>query len=335
MPIDNTLFGVWKTFRYGGNYYVVESADESVSQEVAPKNYIMGTAMPRVMLVKGAEASLSMTAPLLVCSGVNSSPIPVWRTGVVNADPVNDGLTLIKTLGAITNMNGSFTADPFFIYKSISFSVSADEGASYTVSALGDYDALASENTTATNGFGLITPGAGQYPMADLYAFRVASFYDFDVSLGGITLGVGSYLKDLKVDMDYSIEDFSWIGQPDQRKYYGMAGFSAKVSGTIISSTRQPSGHSMPLQAEKPGIVLPAPWTGLPLNQGGFAWPTTGTFAVYLRNSVAPGGGPVDILPQTNSSVGQRFIFSTSSLQATTGLLTTKFEGQLWAQTNS
>lgn len=349
MPIDNRLFGVWKTFAYGGRFYVVESADESVSQDISPKNYIMGTAMPRVMEIKGAEAALNINAPLLVASDPYSSGTPTPRTGAFG-DSVHDGLTLVKNLGATTYMDGGYSHDPFFIYKSINFSVSADAGATYKISAVGDYDALHSENTASTAGFGLYGPtttvvpggtvgtplGAAYYPTTLGYAYRVASFYDFDVSIGGITFGSGTYLQELTVDVQYTIQDFSWVGQPDQRKYYGIAGMSATVSGTIISQERWPTGHGMPLQAEKSGITLPAPYTGATLHTGGLAWPTTGTFAVYLRNSTGGTGpaGVVDVLPQTSSS-GQRFVFSTSSLQASTGLLTTRFEGQMWAQTNS
>lgn len=349
MPIDNRLYGVWKTFAYGGYFYVVESADESVSQDITPRNFIMGTAMPRVMEIKGAEASLDITAPLLVASDNYSSGSPTPRTGTYS-DSVFDGLTLVKNLGATTYMDGGYSHDPFFIYKGINFSVSSDRGATYRISAVGDYDALHSENTASSAGFGLYGPtetavpggtigtplGPAYYPTQLGYVYRVGSFYDFDVSIGGLTLGSGTYLQELTVDITYTIEDFSWVGQPNQRKYYGIAGMQAKVSGTIISTSRWPTGHGMPLQAEKTGISLPAPYTGSSLNTGGFAWPTTGTFAVYLRGSTGGTGpgGVIDVLPQI-SSTGQRFVFSSSSLQASTGLLTTKFEGQMWAQTNS
>ncbi len=324
MPIDNTLFGVWKTFSYGGNYYVVETADEAVKQEVSPKNYIIGTAMPRVLEVKGAEASLNIKAPLLVCS-----TLP--RTGALG-QAVNDGLTLIKYYGSGSGyMNGTFQQDPFFIFKSVGFSISSDQGATYTINAVGDYNALKSENTAATAGFGLTMPtSAAQYPTLTGYVYRVGSFYDFQVSVNGLT--PYGYLQSLNVNIQYDLQSFSYVGQVSQRKFYGIGGMSATVSGTYIHSSRTPTGHGMPLQAEAPGISLPAPWTGHTPNQGGIAWPTSGTFSVYLRQSQDPGGGLVNVLPFTGN---QRFIFSSTTLQASTGLLTTNFEGQMWAQTNT
>ncbi|HRT84934.1 MAG TPA: hypothetical protein P5523_09875, partial [Bacteroidales bacterium] len=182
MPIDNRLFGVWKTFLYEGTAYVVENANESVSQEIQPKYYIMGTAMPRVLAIQGAEATMDITAPLLVCeTGSN-------RTGLIATDPVRDGLTLANSLSAVY-MNPNLNVDPYMIFRNIGFSVSADQGATYKIQAVGDYNSLTSEGAGETYGFGLASPSTKGYPLPENYVYRVASFYDFDVSIGGITMG--------------------------------------------------------------------------------------------------------------------------------------------------
>lgn len=330
MPIRNDLFGIWKVFSYyvpslgTTKYFVVESADEAVSQNIEVKPYIIGTAMPRALEISGASAELNINAPLLVSD-------TTARTGTFS-DYVNDGLTLVSNLGAATYMSGTYTADPGFIYRSINFSVSDEQGATYKIAALGDYDSLHTENTAATAQFGITTPtSSSQYPMTTGHVFRVASFYDFDVSLGGWTLGTNQFLRELNVDITYQTQEFSWVGQPDQRKYFGISGMEIKVSGTIISQSRYPTGHYMPLQAEKTGMTLPSPSATYPY-LGGLAHPTTGSFSVLLRNGA--GGATLDVLPVTTLS-GQKFVFSSSSLQASTGLLTTQFEGQMWAQTNS
>ena len=326
MPINNTLFGVWKTFRYGGIVYLVETANETVTQEAQPKYYIMGTAMPRVLAIMAAEAKLDITAPLLVCEiGTN-------RTGNISTDPVKDGLTLTKTL--LPNyMNPTLAMDPYMIFDSINFSVSADKGAEYKITAVGDYNALSSEGAGGTNGFGLYTPSIpSDYPLPSGNVYRVASFYDFDVNIGGVVMGpsTGIYLRELNVNAKYNTESFSWVGQPDQRKYYGISSFEIVVTGTFISQTRWPvaaattpawpgawPNYSMPLQA-------PAGY-----GAGGHAIPTTGNFSVILRNNAG-----LDVIPLTSAS-SQKFVFTSSSLQASTGLLTTQFEGRLWAKTNS
>ena len=347
MPINNTFFGLWKVFSYGGYKYIVETADEKVDQNVTPKQYIIGTAMPRVLEVKGATATMDISAPLLVHNIAARTGGFIGGGGIGPADFVQDGLTLVKqnaSFGGSSTMTPTFAADPFFIFKNVTFSVSANAGASYKVQAIGDYNALTSENTAATLGFGLSVPNPAvdaDYPTSPNVVYRVASFYDIAVNIGG-TFWTG-LVQDLTVSVDYTIQDFAFIGQEDQRMWYGISGMSAKANGTLISSNRQPIAPYMPLQAQAryaggtyPFVTPPTtppipPGTTLP-TFGGMAWPTTGTFEVLLRDGTS--GAPwISVLPNLGINT-QRFIFSSSSLQASTGLLTTKFEGQMWAQTN-
>lgn len=344
MPIDNTVFGVWKTFWFTNpstgisSQYIVESSNETVKQDVNNKYYIMGTAMPRILAIQGAEATLDITAPLLVAQGSNATLPPTGnnRTGIIGTDPVNDGFTLVSTLGSYSYMSPTYIADPGFIFQNMSFSVSADQGATYKISAVGDYDALSSEgyvNRGYTQGFGISnTPTT----LPEGQVFRVASFYDFDVSIGGWTLGPSSgvYLRDLTVEAKYNTEPFNYVGQPDQRKYHGISTYDITVKGTLISQTRVPRAnpayqpYDMPLQAATKDAAYPANYVA-PL-YGGFAIPTTGTFSVILRNN-----GGIGVLPAAVINPLQKFIFTSTTLQAQTGLLTTSFEGKLWATTNS
>jgi len=333
MPIDNRLFGVWKTFLYGGTAYVVENVNESVSQEIQPKYYIMGTAMPRVLAIQGAEATMDITTPLLVCETRSN------RTGLIATDPVRDGLTLANSLSAVY-MNPNLNVDPYMIFRNIGFSVSADQGATYKIQAVGDYNSLTSEGAGGANGFGLASPSTEGYPLPENYVYRVASFYDFDVTIGGITMGptTGIYLRELSFDLNYNTESFSYVGQLDQRKIYGISSFEIVVKGTFIAQTRWPVGaatsppwsgswpnYSMPLQAPSGygagGHAIPT--------TGGHAIPTTGTFNIILRNN-----GGLSVIPAVVKPK-QKFVFNSSSLQASTGLLTTTFEGRLWATANA
>lgn len=324
MPIDNRLFGVWKTFLYGGVAYVVENVNESVSQEIQTKYYIMGTAMPRVLAIQGAEATFDITAPLLI------SEIGVNRTGLP-ADPIKDGLTLASGLSA-AYMNPNLNLDPYMIFKNIGFSVSADQGASYKIQAVGDYNSLASEGAGGAFTFGLEDPSTAGYPLPENFVYRVASFYDFDVNIGGIIMGptTGIYLRELSFDLNYNTEPFSYVGQPDQRKYYGISSFEIIVKGTFISQERWPVGAatSPPWAGAWPNYSMPlqAP-SGY--GQGGHAIPTTGNFSIILRNNAGCNVIPTIVDPT------QKFVFSSSSLQASTGLLTTNFEGRLWATKNT
>jgi len=318
MPIDNRVFGIWRVFRYGGTPFIVENYTENVTQDIQVQKYIMGTAFPRVLNISGAVAQLEITSPLLVWD--NS-----YRT---TSNQIHDGLDLIQTFGSAAVLNGNYTADPFFIFQKMKFTVSADKGATYNITALGDYNAIKSENPASLYDFGLslrgevLTPAS--YPLPAGYVYRVASFYDLIPSIGGVVFGpaTGIYLQDLTIEIDYQTENFTYVGQEDQRKIIGIAGYEIIVSGTLISDTRSPLAYStdptkliMPLQA-------PAG-----LTRGGRAFPTNGTFDVTLRNSA------LSIIP-TNNLSAQRFVFESSSLQTSSGLLTTKFSGKLWAQTN-
>jgi hypothetical protein len=318
MPIDNRVFGIWRVFRYGGQPFIVENYTEEVRQEIQAQPFIIGTAYPRVMNISGAVAELKITAPLLVWD--NS-----YRT---TANQIHDGLDLIQTFGSSAVLNGNYTSDPFFIFQKMRFEVSAEKGATYTITALGDYNAIKSENPASIYDFGLSLRGEvlspASYPLPAGYVYRVASFYDLIPSIGGVVFGpsTGIYLKELTIEVDYKTEDFTYVGQEDQRKIIGIAGYEIVVSGTLISDTRSPLAYStdptkmiMPLQA-------PAG-----LTRGGRAFPTNGTFDVTLRNSA------LSIIP-TNNLSAQRFVFNNSSLQTSSGLLTTRFEGRLWAQTN-
>jgi len=325
MPIDNRLFGVWKTFLYGGTAYVVENANESVSQEIQPKYYIIGTAMPRVLAIQGAEATMDITAPLLVCeTGSN-------RTGLIATDPVRDGLTLANSLSA-KYMNPNLNDDPYMIFRNIGFSVSADQGATYKIQAVGDYNSLTSEGAGRTYGFGLEDPATDEYPLPSDFVYRVASFYDFDITIGGITMGptTGIYLRELSFDLNYNTESFSYVGQLDQRKIYGISSFEIVVKGTFISQGRWPVGAatSPPWPGAWPNYSMPlqAP-SGY--GAGGHAIPTKGTFSIHLRNN-----GGLSVIPSIVKP-DQKFMFNSSSLQASTGLLTTTFEGRLWATANA
>ncbi len=165
----------------------------------------------RALEISGASADLDITAPLLV-----SDTTP--RNGSITSDTVYDGLSLIKNVGTITYMSGAYTADPGFIYKSINFSISDTQGATYKIQAVGDYDALKTENTASTAGFGIHNPtGPSDYPTSTNNLYRVAAFYDFDVEIRGWTLGTNQFLQNLNVDIQYNTQEFSWVGQPDQR----------------------------------------------------------------------------------------------------------------------
>lgn len=69
MPINNNLFGVYKSFKLSGNRIVASSVTRNRSMDANPVNYVQGTPKARVMDIKGVTESLSISAPLFVGTG--------------------------------------------------------------------------------------------------------------------------------------------------------------------------------------------------------------------------------------------------------------------------
>lgn len=69
MPLNNNLFGVYKSLKVSGRTYVAESANRNVSMEVDAKNYIQGSPKARVLNIGGTKETISITAPILVGAG--------------------------------------------------------------------------------------------------------------------------------------------------------------------------------------------------------------------------------------------------------------------------
>lgn len=69
MPINNNLFGVYKSFKLSGNRVVASSVSRNRSMDANPVNYVQGTPKARVMDIKSVSESLSVSAPLFVGAG--------------------------------------------------------------------------------------------------------------------------------------------------------------------------------------------------------------------------------------------------------------------------
>jgi len=69
MPINNNLFGVYKSFKISGNRVVADNLQRNRQMTASPVNYVQGTPKARVMDIQGVTETLSLTAPIFVGCG--------------------------------------------------------------------------------------------------------------------------------------------------------------------------------------------------------------------------------------------------------------------------
>ncbi len=69
MPINNNLFGVYKSFKISGNRVVADNLTRNRQMTASPVNYVQGTPKARVMDIQGVSETLSLSAPIFVGCG--------------------------------------------------------------------------------------------------------------------------------------------------------------------------------------------------------------------------------------------------------------------------
>jgi hypothetical protein len=69
MPINNNLFGVYKSLRVDGNVVVASSASRNRSMTTASKNFIQGTPKARILDIGGTKEQITIDAPILLGGG--------------------------------------------------------------------------------------------------------------------------------------------------------------------------------------------------------------------------------------------------------------------------
>ena len=163
MPLNNNLFGVYKSLKISGKTYVAESASRNVSMDVDAKNYIQGSPKARVLNIGGTKETISITTPILVGGGSSV-----------------DGRTLANDkIKAILDPNNATLP----VLESAVYKVSP-EGASVSVTLKSDGDP-GDPSDTSPRPFEVsgkeieeLKPNSAGGPS------RVARFYDFRVQIG-------------------------------------------------------------------------------------------------------------------------------------------------------
>ena len=163
MPLNNNLFGVYKSLKVSGRTYVAESATRKVEMEVDAKNYVQGSPKSRVLNIGGTKESISITAPILVGGGSTVDGRSLANTKISEIlDPNNASLPVLES--------ATYKVSP--------------EGASVTINLKSDGDPGSNTDTTPrpfeVSGREIeeLKPNSAGGPS------RVARFYDFRVQIG-------------------------------------------------------------------------------------------------------------------------------------------------------
>jgi hypothetical protein len=163
MPLNNNLYGVYKSLLISGSQYVAESANRNRSMQVEAKNFIQGTPLSRILDIGGVSESITVKAPILVGGAAGK-----------------DGRALANT--KIAEILSPATAT-LPILESANFQVS-ESGATVDLTLKSD----GSTDSTLANYFQVTNLPINELnPLSAGGPTRVARFYDFRVSIGGRT----------------------------------------------------------------------------------------------------------------------------------------------------
>lgn len=192
MPINNNLFGVYKTLLVDGQVVLASRASRSQEMEVSQKQFIQGTPKNRILDIGGVSETITISAPVLIGG----------------AQTIDGRSLILKKLNEI--ISNPFTAT-LPILKSASISIS-ESGADTSITLLSDGDPSVITNLTNAP-FEVVSTQAEYLPNDPLNPItktpsRVARFYDFRVSI----LGKVYYIIEASLNIQVNTEQKYFIG---------------------------------------------------------------------------------------------------------------------------
>jgi len=348
MPVTNQPYGVWKVLQWtdvalnadlNQKRFVVEDATVGSQQEARVEKFIQGTALPVIMHIGGASATMKITAPLLVQESV-------IRSASVNADPIHDGFTMWRYIWNANNVNSMFSStyqrETGFIMDELTFRVDAQKGARYTFGLKGDADYLGEETivtpTVSTNGISLVdgtsvwAGSSSGYPFPKGEPLRVAAFYDITANVGNLE----GWVENFQISYRFTTTGFNYVGQRTQRQVMGIGGVEVQFQGTMISTNnglRAPRGYQFPWQAmnARNDVTDTVGSNKTPVGfetYGGIVHTNPDfVLSIMLRDNTNTSLGTIDILPGVTV---EKNVIQQSSVQYTADLIRTQFQGVAW-----
>ena len=350
MPITNRPYGVWKILQWldpdlnmaTARRFVVKSANVGSQQESKVEKFIQGTALPVIMTIGGATATMKIEAPLLVVGPIGNTTVGYGPARSVG-DNIHDGFDMWNIIrgstGAASMFSSTYEKETGFILEELTFKVDAQNGAVYTFGLKGDADYLGEErNDTSGAGMSLVDGSSvwssGNLPFPIDTPLRVAAFYDITAAVGNMT----GWVENFQITYKFTTTGFNYVGQNTQRQIMGIGGAEVSFQGTMISSTgeglREPVGYQFPWQAMNANNDTSATDAGHSRPRTAAGYETYGgivhvntQFDIAVRLRDGTGTSSIDILPGV--SVGKNII-QQSSVQYSADLIRTQFQGLAW-----
>lgn len=257
MPVNNNLFGVYKSFKLNNNKLVAASVTRNRQMEASAVNFLQGTPKSRVMDIKGVSETLTVNAPLLVGAGAS-----VDGRFIANSK-INEIL------------NPSTAKLP--LLSSAAFNIGADS-ANVTLTLESDGD---------PNNVSAFEISSAEVPELDPVTYgptRLAKFYDFRVQIGSRKYFITK--ADITVSAD--IEKLYFFIPGDWNDYRGWG--DPTIAGSAVTNTGIGSTNITIDRCSGAGITF-QPGTQFPfMGVGGIKINGSGEAAVLLENLTDSGG---------------------------------------------
>jgi hypothetical protein len=195
MPINNNIFGVYKTLKIGEQFVLASNASRNQTMQAQAKNFIQGTPKARILDIGGVKEEIKISAPILVGGGsrIDGRALFNERIQDILTDPQNATLPVLKSASIRITQQGTDTniallsdGDPS---TAQAFEVSAATSAELTDGVYSD----------------LLDP---VHPNAAITPTRVARYYDFRVSLAGRTY----YIMECNLEVTVDITEVYFLG---------------------------------------------------------------------------------------------------------------------------
>ena len=224
MPINNNIFGVYKTLKIGGKFVLATNVSRNQTMQVEAKSFIQGTPKTRVLDIGGVREEINLSVPILVGGGARIDGRELFNERIENilSNPEDATLPLLKS--------ASLRISPQNTDLSVVL-VSDGDPASEQVFEISPETSEALTDGVITD---LLNP---VHPNPVIKPTRVAKWYDFRISLAGRTF----YITDANIEVMVTIQDTFFIGAKVPETDTNPQAILNVAGGTFHSGTQFPT----------------------------------------------------------------------------------------------
>lgn len=345
MPVNNELYGSFKTFKIGGQYVIVEKANRGNEMEVATPNVLQGTPKTRIMDIGGITENIGLSGPIYVGGAAQYDVRSLMNQQIVKIlDRTN------TTLPILTKANIRIDSE-----SKANIDISLMSDAAYLINP----DPLVADVFNVRDEDGDVAFGAALDSTVN--PSRTARNYDFRVYLAGHS----AYVQEASINVEVETEKSYFLGQIQngsaagdasvdlvnnfgtQLPWIGVKSIKVKGSGkaaVLLTPANNANNHSAinlstDVTAQAPGLVQLGPTIkeATDTNRRSFALETfqytgTPTYDATGNETYGGTGAGGKWVPLFIDSTGKELlnlssaIVSGSNFQVSTGLLTVDFE---------